>query len=151
MTRAPAIFLVLLLAAAPLAPAQSGTRISSHRPIRNFSLPTFTNPGGYRDWLIRGSEALVSDEQTIDVKELNVTIFTGDAANRIDTMLLSPSARVLATDQIITSSAPLRVINTNDGFEASSHGWQYTHKTKTVTLKSKARVVLQAEFKNLLQ
>lgn len=151
MTRLPALLLALLLALPATATAQSGTRVSSHKPIRNFSLPTFTHPDGYRDWLIRGSEALVLDEQTFDVKELNVTIFTGDASNRIDTVLLSPAARVLTTEQVITSTAPLRIINTHDGFEASSHGWHYTHKTNTVTLRKKVRVTLRAEFKNLLQ
>jgi lipopolysaccharide export system protein LptC len=141
----------LLLTLPLLASAQSGTRISSQKPILNFSLPTFTHPDGFRDWLIRGSEALVSEEPAIDVKELNVTIFTGDASNRIDTLLLSPAARVLPEEKIITSAATLRVINTNDGFEATGEGWKYTHQDKTVTLHAKVRVVLQAEFKNLLQ
>lgn len=151
MIRLAAKILLLAVLAALPAPAQNATRISAQKPILNFSLPTFTNPGGYRDWLIRGSQAWMIEDNVIDVRELNATVFSGDATNRIDTIMVSGSARINPTDQIITSDSPLRIINVDDGFDATGEGWQYTHKTKTVTLAKKVRVVLRAEFKNLLQ
>lgn len=151
MIRFLAQFLLIFLGAALPALAADSTRVSGKAPIINFSLPTFTNPDGYRSWLIRGSEAWLTEQTVIDVKELSLTVFSGDSANRIDTLLLSPSARVLTDQQIISGPSSLRVINLRDGFEASGEDWRYTHKNKTVTLAKKARVVLQAEFKNFLQ
>lgn len=143
--------LLLCLAAALPAPAENSSRISSKAPITNFSLPTFTNPAGYRSWLIRGSEALMTDQKTIDVKELSLTVFSEDATNQIKTMMLSPAARILPDEKIVTGDSTLRVINLHDGFEATGEGWRYTHKDKTVTLTKNVRVVLRAEFKNLLK
>jgi hypothetical protein len=143
-------FLLVLLAALP-AMAENSPRNSSPAPIINFSLPTFTIPDGYRSWLVRGSEAWMTGPDLIDVNGLTLTIFSGDASNRIDTMLLSPAARVLPTEQIITGNSTLRVINLHDGFEATGENWRCTLKEKTVTLARNVRVVLNAEFKNLLR
>ena len=151
MIRITAKILMGFLAFALPALAENSTRVSTKAPIINFSLPTFTNPDGYRNWLIRGSEAWITEQNIIDVKELSLTVFSGDASNRIDTMMLSPSARVRTDEQVITGDTTLRVINLNDGFEATGEGWKYTNKDKTVTLFKKVRVVLRAEFKNLLK
>ena len=151
MIRPTAQFLLVFLAAVLPALAENSTRVSTKAPILNFSLPTYTHPEGYRHWLIRGSEARMSDENFIDVKELSLTVFSGDAANRIDTMMLSPAARVLPEEKEITGDSTLRVINLHDGFEATGEGWKYTDKSKTVTLAKKVRVILRAEFKNLLK
>lgn len=151
MIRPTAQFLLVFLAAVLPALAENTTRVSTKAPIINFSLPTFTHPEGYRNWLIRGSEAWMGDENVIDVKELSLTVFSGDAANRIDTMMLSPAARVLPNEEEVTGPSTLRVINLSDGFEATGEGWKYTRKTKTVTLDKKVRIVLRAEFKNLLK
>ena len=151
MIRPLAKLSLIFLAAVLPALAENSTRVSSKAPIINFSLPTYTNPDGYRKWLIRGSEARLTEPNVIDVKELSLTVFSGDASNRIDTMMLSPAARVLTEEQVITGESSLRVINLNDGFEATGEGWKYTHKNKTVVLTKKVRVVLRAEFKNLLK
>lgn len=131
--------------------AENAPSVSPKAPIINFSLPTFTNPDGYRHWLVRGSEAWMTEQNTINVKELTLSVFSGDASNRIDTMMLSPSARVQPNEQIITGDSTLRVINLHDGFEATGEGWKYTDKNKEVTLHKKVRVVLRAEFKNILK
>ena len=148
--RVPSLLLVFFATLLPVL-AETSTRVNQQAPIINFSLPTFTNPDGFRDMLIRGSEAWMTDQSSIDVKELSLTVFRGDATNRIDTMILSPSAHVQTHEQVITGESTLRVINLNDGFEATGEGWKYTRKTKTVVLAKKVRVVLRAEFKNLLK
>jgi len=152
----PTVTLLLVSFAAVLsALAETSTRVSSQAPIINFSLPTFTNPDGYRDWLIRGSEAWMTDQNIIDVKDLSLTVFRGDSSNQIDTMMISPAARVRPEEKIITGDSTLRGHNLNDGFEATGEDWKFTYtkktKTKTVTLAKNVRVVLRAEFKNLLK
>jgi len=148
--RSATIFLGLLLACRP-ALADDASRTGPKAPIVNFSLPTFTNPDGYRSLLIRGSEAWMTGPNIIDVKELSVSVFSGDASNRIDTMMLSPAARVLPDEQTITGDSTLRVINLQDGFEATGTGWRYTNKDKTVVLSKKVRVVLRAAIKDILK
>lgn len=151
MIRSITQFLLLLLATALPAPAANSSRISSKDPIINFSLPTFTNPDGYRHWLIRGSEAWMTEQNIIDVKELSLTVFRGDASNQISTMMLSPAARVLPEEKIVTGDSTLRVINLSDGIEVTGQNWRYTDKTQTITLAKNVRVILQAELKNFLK
>ena len=152
MIRFATTILPLLLAAAVSAlAADTAAPASPKAPIVNFSLPKFTDPDGYRDFLVRGSEAWMTASNIIDVKELSVTVFSGDASNRIDTMMLSPAARLLPDEQIISGDSTLRVIDLQKGFEATGSDWRYTHKDKTIILHKKVRMVFRRELKDLLK
>jgi hypothetical protein len=140
--------LMLGLAARPVF-GQAPAQISADVPVVNFRLPTYTTPGGYRAWLVRGSEARVLGPNDIDIKELTLTIFTGDERDRIETMILSPAAKVAPEAQIATGDDTIRVIN--DNFEATGTGWRYEHQEKKVSITRHVRVVLHSEFKDLLK
>ncbi|MFI5337225.1 MAG: LPS export ABC transporter periplasmic protein LptC [Opitutales bacterium] len=142
------LLLAAALGAAGGAAAQTSTQVSANSPIVNFRLPTFT-PDGHRQWLIRGSEAVLRNPNEIDVRELALTIFTGDATDRIDTMILSPVAQVAPEDETAKGSEAIRIIN--DNFEASGIGWTYSHREKRVSIAKHVRVVLHSELKDLLQ
>ena len=137
--------LVVLPAAAALA---ATTQISTDKPIINFRLPTFT-PDGHRSWLVRGSEARFASQDQIDVKELTLSIFSSQADDKIDTMILSPTATVLPSEAVITGQDTIRVIN--DDFEATGSGWRYQHKEKSVSIARNVRVVFHAELKDFLK
>ena len=124
------------------------TQFSPDRPVINFRLPTFT-PEGYRSWLVRGSEARFINENRIKVKELTLTIFSGLADERVETMMLSPSAEVRPTDAVITGKDTIRVIN--DEFEATGADWRYSHKEKRVSLNQNVHVTFRAELKDFLK
>ncbi len=128
--------------------AQSPTKLSSDAPILNWRLPSFT-PEGYRESLVRGSEARILNDKEFALTELTLTLFTGDAANKVETILLSPAARIQAADRVVTSDSRLRVIN--DQFEATGIGWRYEHATKKVSIARNVRVVLQIELKDILK
>jgi LPS export ABC transporter protein LptC len=138
-------FLLLLL---PLAAGAATTQISTDKPVINFRLPMFT-PEGYRAWLVRGTEARFTARNQIDLTGLTLTIFTGQADDRIETMILSPSARVQPDEQVVTGDGTIRVIN--DQFEASGTGWRFVHKEKKVSIRRNVRVTFRAEFKDLLK
>lgn len=128
--------------------AQVSTQIAPDAPIVNFRLPTFT-PEGYRAWLVRGSEARMISKSEIDVRELTMTVFTGDATDRITTILLSPEARVFPTTQTVSGPSTIRVID--DEFEATGAQWRYDHREKRVSIAKNVRVTFRAELKDLLQ
>jgi lipopolysaccharide export system protein LptC len=139
--------LAALLAAGAL-PAQSDTQVATNAPILNFRLPTFT-PDGHRQWLIRGSKVVFQSKSEIDVSELALTIFSGDAQDRIETMMLSPVARVSTADQTAAGPDTIRVIS--DNFEATGLGWRYDHREKKVSLSRRVRVTIRSELKDLLK
>lgn len=154
-TRATARSLLRLLAVVatvffslPSAPAQTTTRIATDAPIVNFRLPTFT-PEGFRQWLVRGSEARLISTKEIDIRELTLTVFTGDASDRIETMILSPNAKVLTDTQVVSGPSTIRVIR--DDLDATGADWTYDRKEKRVSMRKNVRVTFRAELKNFLQ
>ena len=126
----------------------AGTQFATDRPVINFRLPWFTDEG-YRAWMVRGSEARYANENRIGIKDLTLSIFTGQADEKVDTVILSPNAVVHPNDSVVTGSSTIRVIN--DQFEASGVDWRYAHKDKKVSIGKNVRVTFQAEFKDFLK
>lgn len=142
-------FFLWLPIAAGVAALAATTQISPDKPVVNFRLPAFT-PEGYRSWLVRGSEAYyLAKENQINVKELTLSVFSGKSDDRLTTMILSPSAKVLPAESIVTGDSTIRVIN--DDFEATGIGWRYAHKEKKTTIQKKVRVTFKAEIKDFLK
>ena len=140
------IFLLLLVSTATALAAN--TRISADAPIVNFRLPAFT-PEGHRAWLVRGSEARFAGENLINIKELTLSVFSGLADEKVDTLILSPTAEVRPAEALITGPDTIRVIN--DQFEAVGRNWRYEHKSKKVSIGRNVRVTFRAEFKDYLK
>ncbi len=143
------LFKVFLLSLLPVAAASAAnTQLSTDKPVINFRLPAFT-PEGHRAWLVRGSEARFASENQIDIKELTLSVFSGRADEKVDTLILSPTAEVHPAEAVITGSDTIRVIN--DQFEASGLNWRYAHKSKKVSIGRNVRVIFRAEFKDYLK
>jgi hypothetical protein len=143
----PVKTLLLLLAAATAALA-ANTRISTDKPIVNFRLPMF-NAEGYREWLVRGSEARYAAAERIEIKDLTLSVFSGGADEKVETLLLSPSAVVNPAAALVTGPSTIRVID--DQFEASGSEWSYARNDKKVSIAKNARVTFRAEFKDFLK
>lgn len=129
----------------------ANTQISTEKPVINFRLPLF-NTEGYRVWMISGSEGRYESMDRIAVKALTLSVFSGRADEKVDTLVLSPIAVVNRTESIVTGPSTIRVIN--DQLEASGIDWKYTQVDKRnfkVSIAKNVRVVFQAEFKDLLK
>jgi hypothetical protein len=129
----------------------AGPQFSSDKPVVNFRLPWFT-PDGYREWMIRGSEARYANENRIGIKDLTLTIFSGQADEKVDTLILSPNAVVHPNESVVTGSTTIRIIN--DQFEASGTDWHFNQLGKRnfkVSMGKNTRVTFQAEFKDFLK
>ncbi len=138
---------LVFLAAAPAAPA-TNTELATGKPIINFRLPEFT-PEGNRAWLVRGSEARYGTPGQVDVKGLNLSIFTGLPDGKVETLILSPAAQVRYTDMVAQGQDTIRIVN--DRFEATGKVWNYSHREKKVSITGNVRVVLHTELKDLLK
>ncbi len=139
--------LLLGLVPASLALAAT-TQVSTEKPIVNFSLPGWT-PDGYRAWMVRGTEARYSAGNRIEIKDLTLSIFSGRADEKVDTIILSPSALVLPAESVVSGQTTIRLIN--DQLEAGGTGWSYAPKDKKVSITKHVRVTFRAEFKDFLK
>ena len=117
-------------------------------PARNWVLPVFTKEGN-RSMLARGSEARVVTQREFRVTDLNLTLFSGEADAKVETVLLSPEATFLPDDKVAHGERSVRLIR--DDVEASGTRWRYEHTNHRVTLDGEVRVVFQAEMKDLLR
>jgi hypothetical protein len=118
-------------------------------PAKNWVLPIFTDKEGFRSMTLRGSEARAINSDRFDVADLNITVFSGDAAAHVDTMFLSPAASFFQNEKLARGEKSVRVIR--DDLEASGQRWVYDHAEKKVSLDGRVRIVFHAEIKDLLQ
>jgi hypothetical protein len=147
MPRLPFRSLLAFLLAASAGQAAT-TQITPDKPIINFRLPDFT-PEGYRSKLVRGSEARYQPGGVIDIIGLNLSIYTGDADGKVETLILSPSAQVVPAEEIVRGNDSIRVID--DRLEATGSEWTYSHRDKNVSIRKNVRVVLRTQLKDILQ
>lgn len=142
---------LLALAAAVPGPAADGPQIRAPAPVKNFSLPFF-NDAGFRTMLIRGNEARLGNPRKPELIDVTVSLFSGDAANRVETVLLSTEAAVDTTAKIVEGTGPMRLVR--DDLEVSGELWRYDYNdpdTINLRIERKARIVFRAELQSLLK
>jgi hypothetical protein len=135
----------LLLLAAGLARADDDVPTE---PAKNFILPTFT-PDGFRSMLLRGSAARLLALRLIELDNMNLTVFHGDASNRVDSVLLSPVARVSLEDNTARGPGAIRLVR--DDLDLTGEKWMYDHAKKRISIAQNVRVVFHSELKDLLK
>lgn len=130
----------------PAAPAKS---IAVSAPLRDFSLPLFTKEG-FRTLLLLGGEVRPLDGlKTIQVRNMQLTLFSGDATEAIETVLLSAAATFRTDLQTAEGTAGVRVIR--DDAEMSGERWHYDHRQKKVVLDGQVRVIFRAQLDDILR
>lgn len=148
LSRLAVVFLCLLT---PLAAPGAGPSVDAapSEPIKNFILPTFTPDKGYRSMLLRGVQARMLTPRLIELEDMNLTVFTGDASNRVESVLLSPLARVSLDDETAGGPGPVRLIR--DDLDLTGEQWTYERAQKRISISRNVRVVFHTELKNLLK
>ncbi len=116
---------------------------------QNWSMHVFSDAEGYRQMSVRGSEVHPAGPGEINVTDLSITIYSGDAAAHVDTMLLSPAASFFTKENRAGGDQTVRVIR--DDLEASGTRWTYDQAQKKVSLDGRVRIVFNAELKDLLK
>lgn len=117
-------------------------------PAKNWVFPVFSKEG-YRTMTARGTEARVTAEHQFDVVDLNLTLFSGDAAAKVENIILSPAATFQSDQKIAHGEKSVRYIG--DDVEATGTRWRYWQTEKKISLDGNVKVVFQAELKDLLK
>jgi hypothetical protein len=135
--------LALLVVSAAIAPA-----VEINAPARNWVLPVFTKEG-YRSMTARGSEARVLPNRQFQVVDLNLTLFSGDPAATVETVILSPEATFVPDAKTAHGEKNVRFIR--DEVEASGIRWTYRENNRKISLDGDVHVTFHAEIKDLLK
>lgn len=148
MNRLAPLFLVLLAGASPLLGAEPTPQIRPSAPIKEFRLPSFDKDGKKTSFM-RAAEALFVSPTQVDVKELQLTLFTKDGTEGFDTVLLAPTATLLTEQQIVSGKDQVRLIRLD--VEVTGEQWSYRHLEKRVLIGKNARVIFQEELKDIIK
>jgi hypothetical protein len=117
-------------------------------PAINWVLPLFSDKEGHRTMTLRGTEVRPTG-QTITVTNLNITIFSGDAAAKVDSILLSPRAVFFPKENRASGDQSVRFIQ--DDIEVTGTRWTYDHAAKKVSLRENVRVTVAAKLNDILK
>lgn len=117
-------------------------------PAVNWVLPIFTDKEGFRSMTLRGSEVRPSGS-SVAVTELHITIFSGDAAAKVDSILISREARFLPKEQRAFGEGAVRFIR--DEIDVTGTGWTYDHNTRKISLQKNVRVTFTAPLNDILK
>jgi len=131
------------------APVASSAPAPAGPPAKNWILPLFTDKDGFRTMTLRGSEVRPVGPDRIDVADLSITVFSGDAAARVDTVLLSPAAKFFPKENRASGENSVRLIR--DDIEVTGDGWSYEQVAKRVFIATNVRVVFRAQLKDILK
>ena len=121
---------------------------STLAPAINWVAPLFTKDN-FHSMTLRGAKASFPTSSEVEVVDLNLTVFSGDAAKKIETVILSTAATFFPKQNLVRGEAGVRVLR--DDLEAAGTHWIYDHAQKKVSLTGRVRIVFNAEFKNLLK
>ncbi len=117
-------------------------------PAVNWVLPLFSDKEGHRTMTLRGTEVRPSGK-TVTVTNLNITTFSGDAAAKVDSILLSPLAVFSQKENRASGDQTVRFIQ--DDIEVTGSRWSYDHATKKVSLQENVRVTFSAKLNDILK
>ena len=117
-------------------------------PAVNWVLPLFTDKEGFRSMTLRGSEVRPSGK-SIAVTDLSITIFSGDAAAKVESILLSREAQFFPKENRASGEKAVRYIQGD--IEVTGVGWTYDHTAKKVSLRENVRVTFSAQLNDILK
>jgi hypothetical protein len=139
---------LLLLAPVGLLPTTVGGADPVPNPAVNWVLPLFTDLDGHRSMTLRGATVKPSGDSSVAVTDLNITIFSGDAAARVETVILSQEATFFPRENRAAGQGGVRVIK--DEVEVTGGDWTYDHAGKKVSIRRDVRVVYRAALRPML-
>lgn len=130
-------------------PAKSrADQIRAASPIKNFRLPTFTVEG-YREFMLRAGEAIIPDPSRIDVREMELTVFTRDKKEQIDSMIAAPSATFLPKEQIVSGKETVRMERSD--LTVTGSDWTYDHKNQKLIIARDGYILLRAPIGDVIK
>lgn len=139
--------LLLLLGALTL--SGQNPPASSIAPAHNWALDLYT-AGGYRSMTLRGDEVHTLDADRIQVADLNITVFSGDAKTLVTSVVLSPSATFYQREEKAEGTEGVRIIR--DNLEISGQrDWTFERAGEKISIRGGAHVVLKAQINDMLK
>jgi hypothetical protein len=138
------------LCALPLGAAEEPPPTVVNTPAKNWVFPRFTKEG-YRWMTLRGTEVREVSAAQIDIVDMNITVYSQDAAAQIDSIILSPAASYFLRENRATGPQTVRLIDYREQLEVTGEQWTYEPDRKKISLARNVRVIIHAPLPDLLK
>lgn len=145
--------------AADAAPSKSATTSSASTspgkpaieagPALGWVFPVFSDKEGYRTLTLRGAAARIITADEIAVTGFSAFVFSGDATEEVESVLLSPEATFFPHDNRAGGESTVRLIH--DNLEVTGRGWTYDRERKRVSIRHDVHVTFQAQLNDILK
>ena len=99
--------------------------------------------------MLLAEEARLPDPARIDLKEMMLTLFTGDASEQIDALLAAPSATFIPATLFASGSETVRLERSD--LTVTGADWSYDHPAKKVVIKRDAHVTFHSAIGDILK
>ena len=144
------LFILLCLTALSggLAVAQTGGRVTTEAPVKNYSIVFFSEEG-YQRIRVQGETAEVKDPTRVRLGGMTLTEYTGDADRTVESVLTAPIAIVEPETEIVSGPESVKLVR--DDLELSGENWTYEKEAKRVHIRRNAKLIFNAGFSDLLK
>ena len=136
----------LAMASEPAAPVPRPQPTAA--PAHNWVLPVFSDREGYRLMTLRGAEVRPAGDK-ITIRELMVTVFSGDATAKVDSVLMTPLAEFQPGKNVVSGKQTVRFLQ--DDVEVTGSRWTFDHGAKKVSIDENVRVTFRAKLNDILR
>ncbi len=116
-------------------------------PVLDFSLPRF-GEDGYKIWDLKGSEGYYINAERVDVTDMILCIFSGDASGTVETCIESPKASIFINLSQARSLEPLKINNFSYTIEGKD--WIWDGKQNKIIVHQDVHVVFNQQLRKTL-
>jgi len=141
-----ALYLFCLLLPAALLRGADSPALQTRQ--HNFALYLFT-PEGYRSMTLGGDEAQSVSKDQLNIVNLVIIAFSGDAASRVTSVLRSPAASFYNKEQ--RAGGPAAVDLIRDDCEITGEDWTFERAGEKITIRRHVRVQFKEQLTGFLK
>jgi hypothetical protein len=112
-------------------------QMTPQEPITNFRLPMFGD-NGYRTWEMMGDEGRYISPEKIDVIQMRLDVFSGNADSKVENRIRSPQATLWVNKNVAFGDSPIQILSAT--YRVDGERWYWDGKLRRVVISSNARV-----------
>jgi hypothetical protein len=127
-----------------------GPTIFRNVPFKDMGTTIFS-PEGYYRMALKGTEARQITVDQTDFVDMNIAVFSGDAATRLDMVILSPSASFFRRELRASGDGTVRLIDYSRQYEVTGEKWTYEYGEKKISIARNVTVIIHAPLPDILK
>jgi hypothetical protein len=142
--------LVALGAALGAGGADAPPAVLGNASVKDLSTTIFS-PEGFRRMTLKGTEARPVSKDQIDFVDMNIAVYSGDAATQLNSVILSPAASFFLHENRAAGDGPVRLIDYRNNFEVTGEKWNYEYGQKKISIARNVKMIIHASLPDLLK